>query len=173
MASAKSSVKTTSGIIAPLAAAAMGLAGSSDGSHAASPVACWPAARSPAASTAPGGNAGRVEASGGSKRNAATASGMAKTAMPAINSTNTAIVRAPRRPIARRSAAEATPVTSSETTSGITVIRMALTHSVPTGATASAARSQNGSPLQAMAAPAASPAASAMRTQMLLRMATS
>ena len=57
----------------------------------------------------------------------------------------------------RTSDAEATPVMSSETTSGITVIRMAFTHSVPIGATASAARMS----VALCDAPMARPAASA------------
>ena len=51
-------------------------------------------------------------------------------------------MRPPSRPIALTSVADATPVMSSETTSGMTVIRMAFTHSAPTGAIESAAREQ-------------------------------
>ena len=57
------------------------------------------------------------------------------------------------RPIDRMSDADATPVISSDTTSGMTVIRMAFTQSVPIGATASAARSSVALPEAAMAMP--------------------
>ncbi len=67
----------------------------------------------------------------GSRAKIARQSGMTTTAVPTRSSTNTAIVRPPMRPIDRRSAADATPVMSSDTTSGITVIRIALTQSVP------------------------------------------
>ena len=60
------------------------------------------------------------------------------------------------------------PVISSETTSGITVMRMAFTHSVPTSATASTARSSAALPEAAIAAPPASPAPSATRTRVLV-----
>src|SRR5205823_3544319 len=73
----------------------------------------------------------------------------------------------PIRPIARRSAAPATPVTSSETTSGITVIRIALIQRTPTGVIASAARSRRASPEAATAAPAPRAAPSAIRTRVL------
>ena len=56
----------------------------------------------------------------------------------------TASVRPPSRPTALTSDADATPVMTRETTSGITVIRIAFTQSVPTGAMASAALSSDG-----------------------------
>ena len=71
------------------------------------------------------------------------------------------------RPIAEMSEADATPVISSETTSGITVIRMALTQSVPIGATASAAPSSARLCDAAMAMPTTRPAPSATRTRVL------
>jgi hypothetical protein len=57
------------------------------------------------------------------------------------------------------------------TTSGITVIRMALIQRVPSGSTASAARASPGEPLLAMAMPAAMPATSATRTRVVSDMA--
>ena len=72
---------------------------------------------------------------------------------------NVSSVRVPSRPIDLRSAAPATPVMMSDTTSGITVIRIALTQIVPIGASQSAAASSVGLPLAAMAAPPARPAA--------------
>ncbi len=56
-------------------------------------------------------------------------------------------------------------MTSRETTSGITVMRMALTHRVPTGPRASAARIHPALPEAAMAVPASRPATSASRTR--------
>src|SRR6059058_2568643 len=76
-------------------------------------------------------------------------------------------VRPPMRPIAPTSVADATPVISSETTSGTTVIRMAFTQSVPIGASASAASSNGLLPNAAMSAPMAIAAASATRTRVL------
>ena len=61
----------------------------------------------------------------------------------------TSSVRPPRRPMAFTSVADATPVMSSETTSGITVMRMAFTHSVPIGAMKSAAREKRRVPRRA------------------------
>ena len=69
--------------------------------------------------------------------------------------------------IALMSAAEATPVISSETTSGMTVMRMALTHSAPIGAIASAARMSVALPVAAMIAPAMTAATRARRTRVL------
>ncbi len=92
---------------------------------------------------------------------------MTAAAVPASKATNTRRVRPPSLPIDFTSLAEATPVMRSETTSGITVIRMALTQSVPTGAMASAACSSDTFPDAAIAAPPATAAPRAMRTRVL------
>ena len=125
-----------SGTIAPSAAAETGFDGISEVNHAAS-VGASLATTWLAASLAPGGNGGR-EAAGGSHANTAAMIGIMTTAIPAGSSTNTITVRAPSRPIAATSVVDATPVTSSDTTSGITVIRIAFTHSVPMGTSWSA-----------------------------------
>jgi hypothetical protein len=80
---------------------------------------------------------------------------------------NTSSVRPPSRPIAFTSVADATPVMISETTSGITVIRIAFTHSVPIGASESAARSRASLPDAAINAPPTTAAPSATRTRVL------
>ena len=132
-----------SGTIAPSAAAATGFAGISEVNHAAS-VGASLATTWLAASLAPGGNGGR-EAAGGSHANTAAMTGIMTTAIPAGSRRNTITVRAPSRPIAATSVVDATPVTSSETTSGITVIRIALTHSVPMGTSWSASATRRAS----------------------------
>ena len=133
-------MKRMSGIIAPFAAAAIGFDGSSDVSHAANVCAWPPAASSPAASAAPGGSCGAPRRCG-SKREERGAERHHddRGAGQQQHETRAASVRRGGRS-ASMSVAEATPVISSETTSGITVMRMALTHSVPIGAMASAAR---------------------------------
>src|SRR5258708_29756847 len=80
--------------------------------------------------------------------------------------TKTRIVRAPSRPTARTSAAEAMPVMRSETTSGTTVMRMALTHRVPIGAMASAAASNDGVSVAEMRKPPAIARRRASRTRL-------
>ena len=69
----------------------------------------------------------------------------------------------------RKSAAELMPVISSEITSGITVMRIALTHSVPIGAIESAARTSAGFPEIAIAIPAAIATATATSTSFVSR----
>ena len=71
------------------------------------------------------------------------------------------------RPMAFTSLADATPVMSSETTSGMTVIRMAFTHSVPIGAMASAALASGTIPDALMIMPSRMAAMSATRTRVL------
>jgi len=66
------------------------------------------------------------------------ARGITTIAVPTRRNRNTSNVRQPMRPIDFTSEAEQTPTMRSETTKGITVMRIALTHSVPTGATKSA-----------------------------------
>ena len=131
MARASSNVKRISGSIAPLAAAATGFVGISDVSQLAKPPAVVPAASDAAASAAPGGSSGRTVTTRESSEKVPMPSGNASTVAPASMAMNTAIVRPPMRPIVDMSDAEATPVISSDTTSGITVIRMAFTQSVP------------------------------------------
>ena len=103
----------------------------------------------------------------GSSANSADASGMTIAAIAANNNPNTSSVRPPIRPMAPTSVADATPVMSSETTNGMTVIRMAFTQSVPTGASASAASSSGLLPDAAMSAPPTAAAASATSTRVL------
>ena len=151
-----------SGTIAPCAAAAIGFGGSNDVTHAAN-VCGLLAVISPAASAAPGGNA--IAPCFGKRSNRTKASGMTAMATIANNIRNTSSVRPPTRPIARTSAAEAIPVMRSETTSGITVMRMALIHNAPIGAMASAARTSDALPDAAIAIPATIATARVIRTR--------
>jgi hypothetical protein len=74
-----------------------------------------------------------------------------------------ATARAPSRPTLRTSATPATLVTSSETTSGMMVMRMALTHSAPSGSTMRTAAASAGDPVVLAAAPSATPSTKAPR----------
>src|SRR5688572_19955239 len=103
----------------------------------------------------------------GSSANTAGRIGTTTSAVATRSSPNTITARPPRRPIVFESLADATPVISSDTISGMTVIRIALTQSDPIGATASAARSSVAFPDAAMAAPRTRAATSAMRTRLL------
>ena len=133
---AKSSTNNTNGTIAPFAAAPTGLFGSNDVVHDAK-VCTWPPlVSSRAASAAPAGSAGLAPA--GSSEKSAGATSVTTIAAPNNKATKTNSDVAPMRPIPRTSAAEATPVMISATMSGITVIRIAVTHSEPIGAIASA-----------------------------------
>src|SRR5258706_711476 len=167
MAIANSKVKRISCSIAPLAAAAMGLVGMSDVSHA--PTVCaWPGADSwLAASTAPAGRAGRAPLVAGDSWNNSRSSGTATMASVALNATNTSRVSPPSRPTVFTSLADATPVISSETTSGMTVIRIAFTQIVPIGARASAADRSGALPLAPMITPATTATPSETRTRVL------
>ena len=93
--------------------------------------------------------------------------GSAARACDASIVTKTSNVLPPSRPIAFTSVADATPVTISDTTSGITVIRIAFTQRAPIGATASAALRSGGRPLAAIDIPPAIAAPSATRTRVL------
>ncbi len=104
---------------------------------------------------------------GGSNLNASVAIGRTMSASPASIPPNTRRVRPPIRPIALRFVADATPVMSSETTSGMIVIRMALIQIAPTGANQSATCSSIGLPEAAIAAPATRATMSATRTEVL------
>src|SRR5688572_4269372 len=132
MASAKNIVNRINGTIAPLAAAAIGFDGINDISQAEN-VCAGSAASWPAASAAPAGSGGGA-LGGESNSKTAGATGMTTIAIPVSSSRKTSSVRPPSRPTALTSVADATPVMSSDTTSGMTVMRMALTQSVPTGA---------------------------------------
>ena len=164
MASASRSVNRISGTIAPDAAAPTGLAGTSEAIQVAS-VCCWSPESCRAASAAPGGRGTPVFT--GSKANRAGAAGMMTIAVPTMRTMKTTRVRAPSRPMALTSVAEATPVITRDTTSGITVIRMAFTHRVPNGASASAAPASAGLPVAAMSRPSAPAAPSETRTRVL------
>ncbi len=167
IATASSRAKTISGSIAPFAAAAMGLLGMSDVSQLLT-VCCWPLdAICPAASAAPAGSDGRAAMLCGNKANTDAASGMTTTATDALSSTKMISDFPPMRPIALTSLAEATPVMSSETTSGMTVMRIAFTHSVPIGAIASAAFASGTLPDALMTIPSRMAAMSATRTRLL------
>ena len=167
IASANKSVKRISGSIAPLAAAFTGLVGISDVSQLAKPTLGAADVSDCAASVAPGGSEGLTAIRCGSHANSAIASGIIINVATASMPRKTANVRPPSRPTALTSDADATPVITRETTSRITVIRIAFTQSVPTGATASAAWSSDGLCVAAMAIPPARPTPSPKRTWVL------
>ncbi len=132
IASASSNVNNISGSIAPVAAAATGLVGISDVSQLAKPTAGAPAAsdrrclRGARRQCRPHGRDTREQ-----RKTARCPAAVASASRRPACAMNTASVRPPIRPIVDTSAADATPVISSETTSGITVIRIAFTQSVP------------------------------------------
>jgi hypothetical protein len=74
------------------------------------------------------------------------------------------MARHPIRPTDRTSGALAIPTMRADTTSGITVMRIALIHSVPSGRMISTADRSAGDGDIEMAIPAASPAARPIRT---------
>src|SRR5258708_32589333 len=92
---------------------------------------------------------------------------MTKMAMPVSSRRRPASVRPPSRPTALMLPVEATAVISNETTRGITVMRMALTQSVPIGAIASAAAMSVALPDAATATPATMATPRARRTRVL------
>ena len=118
-----------------------------------------------AASAAPGGNSGRTVTMRDIHENTAMPSGSARIIAPVSIAMNTAIVRRPILPTVPTLEAEATPVITSETMSGITVMRMALIQSPPIGATASAALSSVGLCEAAIARPAPRPTPRPTRTR--------
>ena len=75
--------------------------------------------------------------------------------------------RPPMRAIAPPPPDVAMPTIRLETTSGITVMRIALTNSVPTGSTAAATRRDRSGSNSLSASPTPTPAASAMRTRVV------
>ena len=167
MATAKSRVKMISGSIAPLAAAAIGLVGTSDVSQVATVCTCPLEATWLAASAAPAGSDGRAPIACGNNPNTSGARGMTTAATDALSRINTSSDLPPMRPMAFTSLADATPVMSSEITSGMTVIRIAFTHSVPIGAMASAAVVSGTLPDALMIVPSRMAAMSATRTRVL------
>ena len=166
IASASNNVKRINGIISPVAAAAIGLEGRSEVSQPENVCPFPPVAISAAAAAAPAGSS-RPLACCGSIRKSIGASGITTIAVPTRRNRNTNSVRPPMRPIDFTSEAEATPTTRSDTTNGITVMRIALTHSVPIGVMKSAARTNVGIPDAAMATPLAIATARATRTRVL------
>ena len=160
-------MKRISGSIAPFAAAAIGLVGMSEVSQLAKPTADAPAA----SELRRLGRAWRQlrptrDRAATASENAAMPAESPRIARRPSTRRTPSSVRPPMRPIAEMSDADATPVMSSETTSGITVIRMALTQSVPIGATrvggAPAARAVRG---RDRPVPTTRPATSATRTR--------
>src|SRR5439155_21727915 len=116
---------------------------------------------------APAGSGGRVALSWVSSANSAGANGMTTAAVPTRSTRNTSNVTPPRRPTALTSTVDATPVITSDTTSGITVIRMALTQIVPIGAIESAAATSDAFADAAIAAPSPTALPSATSTRVL------
>ena len=155
------------GSIAPFAAAAIGFVGISDVSQLET-VCGWPLDTIwLAASTAPAGNAGRAVTIRGKNENSVASRGIPTSATEALSATNTISDLFPMRPMAFTSLADAMPVMRSDTTRGITVIRMALTHNVPNGANASAALMSGTLPTAPMIVPNKMAAMSATRTRVL------
>ena len=107
----------------------------------------------------------------GRSARSADAIGITTAATEASIRPNTISVRPPSRPIDRTSEADATPVMSRETTSGMTVMRIAFTHIVPMGVRRSAAWTSDALPDAPMMAPTATAEPSAMRTRVLSFMA--
>jgi hypothetical protein len=95
------------------------------------------------------------------------ASGITTIAVQARRRKKTKSVRPPMRPIDFTSPVEPTATTRSEATSGITVMRIAFTQSVPNGAMKSAARMSGTIPEALIAMPPATAAPRATRTRVL------
>ena len=160
---ANSSTNRMNGTMAPSAAALTGLLGSSDVNHDATVGAWPPLTTSRAASAAPGGSAGRAPFGIREKSNGIA--GITIAAAPMSSARNTTSALAPMRPMSRTSDADATPVTMSATRSGMTVMRMAVTQRIPTGASASATRSACVFPDDAMITPRRTAEPRAARTR--------
>ena len=163
VASATRKVKTISDTMLPLAAASTGLAGMSDVNHSTTPTGVPLACTCAAASAAPGGS-GMAPVGHGKSATTAGIVTAGTTALTTRRAKKTRSVRPPNRPTARRSDTDATPVMRSETTSGMTVMRIALTHSVPMGWMAVAHRANCSFPDAAIALPNARPAMRAAST---------
>ena len=118
----------------------MGFVGIRDWTEFQKPTGLGPAESDAAASAAPGGSPGRRVTRCDSQEKAAIPSGIARTVAPASIVINTSSVRPPMRLMAPTFDVEAIPVITSDTTSGMIVMRIAFTHNVPAGATASTAR---------------------------------
>ena len=151
----KATAKTTSGSIAPSAAACTGFTGTMPCHHAAAAVAVGtsPALtlRNAAAEPASTGHADRISGN----RSAASA---AEAVSSAIISPS---ARAASPPVPTVSEAEAMPVITSAKTSGTIPIRSALSHSPPTGSAMPCATGSSAPPVSRSTAPQASPPSSA------------
>jgi hypothetical protein len=164
IASAKRIENTTSGSIALSAAARIGLTGINPVSHSLNVGSCLADSIATALSTRSAvterGSMSIIEKRGGAARSASSA-------VPIRSARNSPSVRAPRRPTLLRSLTEATPPMSIATTSGTTVMRMALTHSSPIGTIHETAASNPGLPDAETRIPAISPATSDTSTRLV------
>ncbi len=125
--------------MAPSAAALTGFEGTSPTSHSRAVGAARCDGPAPAATTR---SDAVVAASIGSHASSGGVISAVSAALQETRRRKSAAALRPSRPTRRGSLAEATPTTRLETTSGTTVIRIALTQSVPTGS-ASAARASS------------------------------
>ncbi len=160
-ASAKSRVKTISGSIAASTAARIGLVGTR------------PTTKPP--SVGRSGTAAGIDDCPWARRAAPASAGIdrransggpasaANRAAPARSTRNHVIVRAPSRPSDRTSAKLVTLVKSSDTTSGTSTIRIAFTHSAPSGSTRPASASSGANRAADTPIPAPRPTTSAAR----------
>ena len=164
-ASASTRVNTTSGSIAPSAAARMGFAGIVSMIRWVSVGSCCTAVTVDDAAVVADARS-RSVTSGVNGIRASSGGAIASAMSPATTSriTNVTSARTPRRPSDREPMPVATPVISTETTSGTTVIRIALTHRLPNGSMIPTSRSANGLEVAATMLPSRKPAASAART---------
>ena len=145
----------------------MGFVGTNDWTQFQKPTGLGPAESDAAASAAPGGSPGRTVTRRDSQEKAAIPSGIARIVAPASIARNTSSVRPPMRLIAPTFDVDATPVITSDTTNGMIVMRIAFTHNVPAGATASTTRTSVLLWLAAIARPRTSPAPRPTRTRLL------
>ena len=160
--------KTISGSIAPSAAARKGFDGTSATSH--SPGDCIALAL--AASDVPAGAAlarRLATADALTLMRATTGGATSAPRMPdaASRMMKSATPRAPMRAMAPPPPDVAMPTIRLDTTSGMTVIRIALTNSVPIGSTTEATRRERSGSTSLSASPMPTPAARAMRTRVV------
>ena len=159
---------TISGSMAPSAAALIGLAGTRSTSHcdidcsflapsAAAPMLAPALARSDSAA------AGSIGSS--AKRGPDTTTPIVHAI--ASDASMYASARPPSRPIVRVSGADVIPTTRLDTTSGMIIIRIALTNIVPIGSTPRAIAASTALPLTDAAMPSPRPVTSAMRTSVV------
>ncbi len=164
----KASVKTMRGSIAPSAAARTGFAGTRSINHCAKPgirrtlsavaVAVCDALACSAA-CAPGSMSKRPRIGGASRA--------AKIAPANRVTRNSAIARTPTLPSAAGFGVDAIPATRLPTTSGMTVMRIALMNNVPIGSIHLATLDSVAFPLDETRRPSPSPATSAIRTRVV------